>query len=199
MMENLHGGASKRLPNQMPEPPQKDYIEKKEQWFCSKVFPDVWAPHLMCTGKPSHPMKETTVLPAICVHYLILLVITQSSRPQFPFWMKCQFCFQDIRDYCNGWMSIKLAVGIIIPRGRTSWLPSSTLLKPKYLFHKVSLSSSLRHIYKISHWQIAMVFDDHIHCHREINSWVSNHPMAFPLANFTFTFTFGSLLITFIL
>lgn len=57
--ENLQREASRRHPNQMPDPPQLAPFEAKEQQLYSELPGDVRAPHPISKAEPSHHMEET--------------------------------------------------------------------------------------------------------------------------------------------
>ena len=59
--ENLQSAASRRHPNQMPEPPQLTPFIAKEQWLYSEFPLDGWAPCLISKAEPSQPPKETNI------------------------------------------------------------------------------------------------------------------------------------------
>jgi len=58
-LENLSREASRRHPNQMPEPPQLNPFDAKEYRLDSKLPPDVRAPYPISKAEPGHPTEET--------------------------------------------------------------------------------------------------------------------------------------------
>ncbi len=56
--EHLPRKASKRHPEQMPEPPQLAPLDVEEQWLYSEILPSDRAPHTISKGAPSHPAEK---------------------------------------------------------------------------------------------------------------------------------------------
>ncbi|KAL0146834.1 hypothetical protein M9458_057773, partial [Cirrhinus mrigala] len=57
--EHLPREASRRHPEQMPEPPQLASLDVKEQRVYSELLPSDRAPHPISKGAPSHPTEKT--------------------------------------------------------------------------------------------------------------------------------------------
>ncbi|KAJ8395912.1 hypothetical protein AAFF_G00027950 [Aldrovandia affinis] len=57
--EHLTREASRRHPNQMPEPPHLAPLDAEEQRLYSEPLPDDRAPHPISKGEPRHPAEET--------------------------------------------------------------------------------------------------------------------------------------------
>ena len=57
--ENLQREATRRHPNQVPEPPQLTPFDAEEQRLYSELPPDGRAPHSITKTEPSYPPKET--------------------------------------------------------------------------------------------------------------------------------------------
>ncbi|MEQ2282632.1 hypothetical protein AMECASPLE_002718 [Ameca splendens] len=57
--EHLTREASRRHPDQIPEPPQLAPLDVEKQRLYSESLPDDRAPHPISKGEPRHPAKET--------------------------------------------------------------------------------------------------------------------------------------------
>ncbi len=56
--EHLPGKASRRHPEQMPEPPQLTPLDVEEQRLYSELLLSDWASHPISKGAPSHPTEK---------------------------------------------------------------------------------------------------------------------------------------------
>ncbi len=56
--KHLPGKASRRHPEQMPEPPQLTPLDVEEQRLYSELLPSDWASHPISKGAPSHPTEK---------------------------------------------------------------------------------------------------------------------------------------------
>ncbi len=57
--EHLPRKASRRHPEQLPEPPQLAPLDVEEQQLYSELLPSDRAPHPISKGAPSHPAEKT--------------------------------------------------------------------------------------------------------------------------------------------
>ncbi len=87
--KHLPEKASRRHPEQMPEPPQLTPLDVEEQRLYSELLPSEWAPHPISKGAPSHPTEKAhfgRLYPGSCPfgHDPKLMTIGESRNVDWP-------------------------------------------------------------------------------------------------------------------
>ena len=95
--EHLTREASRRHPNQMPEPPHLAPLDAEEQRFYSEPLPDDWASHPISKGEPRHPAEETHVARLYPRSRSFGYYPITTNEWPYPRWLPCSNTADEVR------------------------------------------------------------------------------------------------------